>query len=277
MSRRVSVAHLTALETAPPDLIHMAADAGFNGVGLRLIGISAEAIAWPLMQDKAMLRETIRACRTTGLTVPDVEFIRLTPDLNVGTLEPFIDAGAELGAKHIIVAPYDSNRDRLAETLAELNALAQRYGLNCALEFFPWANIPNLASAMDVIGRTQDPSIGVLVDSLHFERSGAPWLELESVPVERLPFCHLSDAEACYSHDIDALLFVARENRLPPGEGMLDLIRFLKTLPADCPIAVEIPNAIQMQEHGAAVWLKHIGEATHKLLAKIPNTPEKRP
>ena len=96
MSRRISVAHLTALETPPPDFIRMAADAGFTGAGLRLIGISPEATAWPLMNDTALMRATIEACRATGLSVPDIEFIKLTPDLDVSGLEPFVAAGHAL-------------------------------------------------------------------------------------------------------------------------------------------------------------------------------------
>jgi sugar phosphate isomerase/epimerase len=277
MNRRVSIAHLTALETSPPDLVYMAADAGFSGVGIRMIGIAADATAWPLMNDKAMLRATIAACRHTGLIIPDIEFIRLTPELDVKTLEPFVEAGAELGAKYIIAAPYDPDRDRLAGKLAELNATAQRYDINCVLEFFPWANVPDLTSAMDVIARTTDPNIGILVDSLHFDRSGAPWETLAKVAPERLPFCHLSDAEACTSHELEALLFVARENRLPPGEGDLDLIRFLTALPPGCQITVEIPNAAQIQAYGTAAWLKQICAATHRLLAHLPTAVETHP
>ena len=274
MTRRVSIAHLTALETPPPDFIRMAADAGFHAAGLRLIGLSPEATAWPLMHDKAMMRATIAACRDTGLIVPDIEFIRLTPDLDIATLEPFAAAGAALGAKHIIAAPYDPDWDRLADQLARLNALAKRYGMTSVLEFFPWTTVPDLASAIDVIERTRDDSIGVLVDSLHFDRSGAPWNALAQMPASRLPFCHLADAEALTNQSTDAMIFVARENRLPPGEGAIDLLRFLTTMPPDCPISVEVPNAALIAALGTAAWLKRVGAASHRLLAALPATME---
>lgn len=277
MSRRISVAHLTALETPPPDFIRMAADAGFTGAGLRLIGISPEATAWPLMNDQALMRATIQACHETGVSVPDIEFIKLTPDLDVPALEPFVAAGHALGAKHIIAAPYDPDLTRLAETLAALNALARRYGLTVMLEFFPWTNVPDLAAALQVIERTGDPAIGVLVDSLHFDRAGAPWTELANVPPSRLPFCHLADAALCDSRDTDALIFVARENRLPPGEGAIDLLRFLHTMPHDIPLSVEVPNAALQRALGAAAWLKRVSHATHHLLSALPAKVETRP
>lgn len=274
MTRLVSVAHLTALETPPPDFIRMAADAGFGGAGLRLIGISPDATQWPLMTDKALMRDTITACRETGIIVPDIEFIRLTPELDVASLEPFVAAGAELGARHVISAPYDSDLDRLADKLAALNALASRYGLSTVLEFFPWTTVPTLAAALDVIARTRDTRIGVLVDSLHFDRAGAPWDALKSVPASRLPFCHLADAEACTSRETDALIFVARENRLPPGDGAIDLVRFMQCLPRDIPVSVEVPNAALLSALGPSLWLKRLGQRTHDLLDALPANAE---
>lgn len=274
MSRLVSLAHLTALDTPPPDFIRMAADAGFGGAGLRLIGLSPEAAQWPLMNDPALLRETRRACRETGIVVPDVEFIRLTPELDIATLEPFVATGAELGAKHMISAPYDPDFDRLADKLAALNALGQRYGLTAVMEFFPWTQVGDLATALDVVARTRDPGIGVLVDSLHFDRAGSPWDELKAVPQTRLPFCHLADAALCTSRETDALIFVARENRLPPGEGAIDLVRFFANLPPNIAVSVEVPNAQRLASLGAAAWIRHVGQSTRDLLSALPVSAE---
>ena len=274
MTRLVSLAHLTALDTAPPDLIRMAADAGFGGAGLRMIGLSPEAVAWPLMDDAALLRETRRACRETGLVVPDIEFIRLTPELDVSTLESFVATGAELGAQHVISAPYDPDLNRLADKLAALQALAARYGLTTAIEFFPWTHVKDLATALSVIEKAGDPRIGVLVDSLHFDRSGAPWHELEQVAPSRLPFAHLADAAPQMDRTNEGLIFVARESRLAPGEGAIDLVRFLRTLPPECNLSVEVPNAAQLRALGAARWIVHVGRATQKLLQFLPSSVE---
>ena len=43
----------------------------------------------------------------------DIEFVRITPELDVATLEPFIAAGAEIGAKYVLTAPYDPDHARL--------------------------------------------------------------------------------------------------------------------------------------------------------------------
>ena len=57
------------------------------------------------MNDAPMQRVTKAALAETGLKVRDIEFVKITPDLDVPALESFLTAGAELGARHIITAP----------------------------------------------------------------------------------------------------------------------------------------------------------------------------
>jgi len=54
-----SLAALTALELAPPGLIDVAAACGYDHVGIRLLPATPGGIGYPLMEDKAGLRETI--------------------------------------------------------------------------------------------------------------------------------------------------------------------------------------------------------------------------
>ena len=58
MSRLLSLAHLTAIDLPPPDLIRAAAEAGFDAVGLRLIRVNEVSPGYPLMDDPAAMRET---------------------------------------------------------------------------------------------------------------------------------------------------------------------------------------------------------------------------
>ena len=51
-----SLAQLTVLEASPPELIRIAAAAGYDLVGLRLLEVTG-GDAWPLTTDPAMLRE----------------------------------------------------------------------------------------------------------------------------------------------------------------------------------------------------------------------------
>ena len=91
---KFSLAHLTVIRLSPPQVIEVAARTGYDTVGLRLIGGSEITPAYPLMDDKQLMRATKAAMAATGVGVLDIEFVRITPELDVSSLEPFAAAGA---------------------------------------------------------------------------------------------------------------------------------------------------------------------------------------
>ena len=54
----LSLAHLTVLSLAPPDVIDVASRCGYQCVGLRLIAVTDQSVGYPLMHDAAMMRQT---------------------------------------------------------------------------------------------------------------------------------------------------------------------------------------------------------------------------
>lgn len=235
-----SLAHLTVVNLPPPQMIEMAAQVGFDAVGLRLIKVTDNSPGYPLMQDKPMMKATQAALANTGIAVHDVEFVRLTPEFQVDDLEGLLEAGAQLGAKQIITAPYDPDLSRLASSLACLGEKAKQYNLNVVLEFFPWTNVPDLASAYAVTKDGGD-NVGILVDTLHFDRSPSTLQQLAMIPPHKLPFMHLCDALRYDSYNKELLLHTAREDRLPPGEGEIDLASIIRAMPKGVPMGLEVP------------------------------------
>ena len=116
-----SIAHLTAIRLPPPQLIRLAQRTGYQSVGLRLIAVTDDSPGYPLMHDPALLRETKAAIAETGVGVLDIEFVKITPEIDVAALEPFVAAGAELGARYVITAPYDPDLTRLADRLGAIS------------------------------------------------------------------------------------------------------------------------------------------------------------
>lgn len=276
MTRPLSVAHLTAITLPPPAFIEAAACAGFDGVGLRLLRVTDTSPGYPLMSDAAMLRATRAALSATGLAVRDIEFVRITPETRPRDLCAFLDAGAELGARHVITAPYDPDLSRLAATLAELDALARARGLSCVLEFFPWTVVPDLASARRVV-EAAGPGIGILPDALHFDRSGSQLEDLRALSPDRVFFAHLCDAPVQAHYTETELLHAARDERLAPGEGNIDLAAFLAALPPDLPLAVETPMTSLLEEAGPEAVLARAFRATQTLLSRIRTPGSQEP
>ncbi|MCX7646099.1 MAG: sugar phosphate isomerase/epimerase [Rhodobacteraceae bacterium] len=241
MRRRITLAHLTAIDLPPPALVAAAARAGFDGVGLRLLRVTPDSPGYPLMDDPRLLSETRAALGDTGLACPDIEFVKLAPETDLAALGPLLDAGAALGARHVIAAPYDPDPSRLADRLGRLAEEAAARGLaGAVLEFFPWTPVADLAACRRV-AEAAGPRAGILVDALHFDRSGSSLAELAAVPPDRLPFVHLCDAPVCPPYTTDELLHTARAHRLPPGAGGIDLGALLAALPPEVPLALEVP------------------------------------
>ena len=124
MASAFSLAHLTVIALSPPEVVRVASRTGYKTVGLRLIRVNEETPGYPLMHDRKLMTATKAASDDTGLKVLDIEFVRISPDINIADLEPFIAAGAELKAKYIITAPYDPDPGCLADRLAAVEDLA---------------------------------------------------------------------------------------------------------------------------------------------------------
>lgn len=266
MKRQISLAHLTALDLPPPALIEAAARAGFDAVGLRLIRVTDTTPGYPLMHDAAMMRATRSALRDTGLRVNDIEFVKIEPKTDVSALAPFLDAGAELGAREVICAPYDAEPARLIDTLGKLSHHAEARGLGVSLEFFPWTAVPDLTTAYGVTSQA-GPGLGMLVDALHFDRSHSKLDQLRDIPARRLRLAHICDATRQATYSTEELLHTARAERLPPGEGQIDLRGFLTALPEDVPLGVEVPMTALAASAGVDTVLSRVMHATRATIA----------
>jgi sugar phosphate isomerase/epimerase len=219
-----SLAALTALELTPPDLIDVAAACGYEHVGLRLMPAVAGGPAYPLMDDETKLKETIARIDATGVTVADIEIAALRAETEIASFEAFFEAGARLGAKHILVAAYDP------------------YGLTADLEFMPWTSVPNLEQAMRIVDEVNQPNAGLLVDALHFDRSQSLTADIARIPGSRLHYWQICDGPAERPTTTEAMMHAARSERLFPGEGGIDLISLVRAMPADITISIETPT-----------------------------------
>ena len=243
MKHEYSLAHLTALSLAPPRMIEVAADAGYQYVSLRINRVTLDEPLYDVANDRGLMKETKARLADTGVKVCDVELARMGPDRDADSYQELLDASAELGARFVIAQLPDPDRDRATERFARLCDLAKPLGLFVGLEFTTWSETPDLSAATAVMRAVNRPNAGILVDTLHFSRSRCSQDELKKLPREWFQFTQVCDAPKEIPTTTEGLLHTARLERLFPGEGELDVLGILACLPPEIPYSLEIPRA----------------------------------
>ncbi|WP_203716714.1 TIM barrel protein, partial [Asanoa siamensis] len=246
-----SLAHLTALSLSPPELVDAAADAGYRYVGLRLTRVTPQEPHYPLATDPALMRSTKARLAATGIEVLDIELARISPDQDPRDFERFLETGADLGARHVIAQLPDPDRARKVDRFVRLCELARPLGLTVDLEFPSWTETPDLREAVRVLRGADQPNAGILVDLLHFARSGSSVADLRQLPAHWFHFVHVCDAPPGVPPTNEELIHTARFERLFPGEGGIDVRGILDALPPGLPFALEIPRAMLVAQVGA--------------------------
>jgi len=242
MKHDYSLAHLSALNLSPPELVEAAAAAGYRYVGLRLNRVTPQDPFYPLATDRALMRETRARLADTGVEVLDIELARMGPQDEPEAFLSILEAGAELGARHVIAQLPDPEAGRKIERFAALCDLARPLGLTVELEFPSWTETPDLAAAAQVLRSADRRNAGILIDMLHFARSSSSVEELKKLPREWFRFAHVCDAPAEIPATREGLIRTARLERLFPGEGGIDVHGILAALPSGIPYALEIPR-----------------------------------
>jgi sugar phosphate isomerase/epimerase len=249
MTRSYSLSFLTVADLAPADAIRVAARAGYDKVGLRLLPAATSGEApYPILSDPKVLADAQAAIAETGIGISDVEIVRLNPHTRVDEFLPFLDCAAALGASKILVAGDDADHARLTQTFGKFAELAGRYGMTADLEFMPWTGVRNAVQANAIVQAAAEPAGGVLPDALHWDRTGGRVEDLTAIPREKIHYIQLCDGPVAYDQSDAGLISIARGGRLMPGDGGIDLVAFLKALPNDVPISVEIASLELMQQ-----------------------------
>ena len=270
MLRTYSLAYLTANESSVPEAISIAAELGYSSVGLRLKPNAPGAPFQSFIDDVQIQRETLSRMADTGVTVFDIEIIRIGEVFEPSPYRALLEAGAALKAKAVLVAADDTDERRLAHHYAQLCEFMHPYGLTADLEFMPWTGVKNAEAALRVMALAGYPqNAGILVDALHFGRSNSTLADIASIPSALLHYAQMCDAEAGLNFTTEELIHTARQERLLPGEGSIDLKGLFNALPSDVPVSIEIPNMIRTKAIGDKPWAEKALQATRKVLGNL--------
>jgi sugar phosphate isomerase/epimerase len=242
----------TVLDAPLPEKVAAAAAAGFDAVSMRFADIvdarsagSSDADIRALVADHGL---QVHAAETLVGWVPAGRQIPVGGGMTQMHVDPraAIEAAVAVGAPSLSVGELTGTpvaHDLACELFAALCDDAAEFGLVVHLEFLSWGAVPNLATAWDIVRATDRPNAGLLIDSFHFFRSGSELALLREVPGERITAVQLNDARRDPVPDprVDS-----HDDRLLPGEGVIDLVGLIRTLDgigSTAPFGVEIASA----------------------------------
>jgi sugar phosphate isomerase/epimerase len=242
-ARELSLAHLSVLDATPPELVSVAAAAGFRKIGIRAYATPGVGMPpYDILGDTPMLRETLARLADTGVSVLDVEFLRFEPEIAQGIPEGFLEIAARLGAQYVLVMSAEPVEARTLERFGDLCERARHFGLNVCLEFAIYTGVKTLADAARLVKQSGCANASVLIDALHFSRSGGVPGDIAGVDASLFKYAQICDAVAAIPAEAPDLIREARTGRLLPGDGALPLNELVAALPAAIPLAVEAPD-----------------------------------
>lgn len=239
--RSIGLAHFSAIDLPPAELVSAAASAGFDAVGLRLFPAFPGAPCYAVPQESDAARELRLRLDDTGLEVFDIEFVVLDADFQPRSVLPVLEDAAALGAQRLSVCGQDSDRARLIDNFAALCAVAEVVGMSVDLENMGWRPVRSVADSLDVVQASGAANAGVLIDALHLFRNGGSLDTVFTLPAGLVRHAQLCDVRGSAPVADMARIQEAREGRHAPGEGELPLTGLVAALPGDARISVEVP------------------------------------
>lgn len=227
--------------TDPVRCVDIAAEAGYDAVGLRFLdGVP----------DGRQLRAISSRIDDRGLRLLDLEVVQFHADRRADRQnDQLVEMAAVLKPNYVTTVGFHEDRRLLVDQLGTLCDALNPMGVLPALEFLPFSGVRTLVEACDLVSEVGVERAKVLVDVLHLERSGSTASEIAQLPPSLFGMAQFCDAAAVPVDRSNRGLFrEAVSDRSLPGEGALDLVGFLRALPAGAPISVEVLSDRLMKE-----------------------------
>lgn len=274
MARKFSLAYLTLPGVDPVEQIKIAKECGYDYVSLRTIPMHLPGEPeFLLHKDQDLFEATKKALAEYDMKLMDIELARVRPDLDINEYEPAFEAAAKLGATDVLGSVWTRDKAYYTEQVGRIAEMAKKYGLKYNVEFLPWAGVRNLQEAITLVDKVGADNLYIMLDTLHAGRAGVHAEELARTDPKYFNFIHLCDGPAGPDGDPvldnikdDLMLFTAREGRMYPGEGAMDIVGMIKNMP-EIPLSIELPNLKRIEELGRLGHAKRCLDTAKELFA----------
>jgi sugar phosphate isomerase/epimerase len=248
----LSLHHLTALDLTAAELVAAAAELQCDAVCLFTHLASHQAHRFPCISSEKEANEVANLARDLGVGVCDLEVFSIGEDFDLSSMRPGLERGAILGATRATVHIRDIDDHRASSHFAQFCELANTMAIMPAIEFTGFSVTKTIQSAAHILRTSGATHAGVVADALHLFRNGMALNDLaaHSSLVTYAQLCDglLNPSEADYYSE-------AVSNRMVPGDGEFPLRDFVRLLPVDTPIAVEVPLH-RLRDEGQSAFMR---------------------
>lgn len=247
---RLGIEMLSGHGLPPVEFVTLSADLGCAHISTGLMQMPAQYNPlgypdWSLKTDLALRREMRAVMRDRGISVSLGEGFAVRPGVSMADRGEDMDIMAELGARGLGSVSMEPDSARALDEFAILADMAHARGMIATIEFAPIQVISTLDQAMAVVTHVGQPHFRVMIDAMHFFRTGGQVDQIRALDPALIGYAQLCDAPAgppgeTYGQE-------AMFGRRIPGEGDFPLADFVAALPADIPLGLEIPMLAKAQ------------------------------
>ena len=239
---RIGIERLCVFGLPPVQFVDLAADLGCRYIGTGLVPMPYNPHGypkWSLRDDQALRREMIAAMRTRDVSISLCEGFGVRRGADVSEYAADLDAINELGVKRINVASIDRDISRTLDQFAKLADMADALGIETTIEIGP-GPIPHLSAALTAVRHVGKPNFRLLIDTMHFCRSGAGAADIAALDPDVIGYVQLCDVPLISKHA--TYMDEALHERMVPGTGELPLLDILAVLPHHLVLGLEVPQ-----------------------------------
>ena len=212
----------------PVDFVNLAADLGCRYIATGLTAIPYNPHGYPpfsLRDDPALRREMVAAMNDRGVSISLGEGLLVRDGADVRDHATDLAIMAELGITRINTVSFDAGFTRSVDQFGVLAEMAAAAGMETTVEFGPGLSVPDLPTALAAVRAVGRPDFRLLIDTMHFVRSGSGADDLVALDPDVIGYVQLSDVPlvATIPRYMDEAMF----ERMVPGTGELPLLDIL--------------------------------------------------
>jgi sugar phosphate isomerase/epimerase len=240
MLNKLTIMAASLPDTPPLEFIEAADDAGYDGIGLRLHQSPSFPRWQDWLSDEPLKRAVKRALTYSGLEMNEILSYYMTPDVDLGSMAPSLEYGAQLGATYVWITSRDDDWNRQCDSIGKFCDMAAGFDLTVMLGT-PVNNLSPIQTAFRVVDEVRRPNCVVCVGVGLYLRSGN-LADLKGRNRRLLPLIHFNN-----------------------GTPAAEVAALMDELPMDVVVSVESPNRTG-RHYTAKEWCEHTIGVTERFL-----------